>query len=272
MDIKLIAFDLDGTLLAEDHQIDKNTLAAIEKVRAKGVKVLVATGRMYRSTKTHTDRLNVTEPIITYNGALVVNPINQEQIFHVPIPFEIAKKITKMVQENDYHLQLYINDELFVSETNKYTDRYVEISGIEANLVDNLVDALNDEPTKMLIIEDDEDKLLEIKNFLLENFPGQIEISSSYPSFIEITKKGISKALALEKVAAELGIKKEEVMAFGDGLNDLKMIQWVGKGIAMENAHSELLEYADDIAPGHDKSGIARYLKKEFKLDLDIEN
>lgn len=272
LDIKLIAFDLDGTLLDIDHQLREKTIEAVKKVREKGIKVMVATGRMYCSTKIHTDRLEIVEPIITYNGALVINPLKQDQIFHAPIPFQIAKKITKMVVENDYHLQLYLDDQLFVSEKNKYTDRYIDIAGIEANAVGNLVEFLESEPTKMLIIEDDEDRLLEIKNFLIENFSDQIELSSSYPSFIEITKKDISKAVPLKKIAADLEIEREEIMAFGDGFNDLKMIEWVGKGVAMKNAHPELQEHADDTAPDHDDLGIARYLKKEFKLNLDLDS
>lgn len=270
MTIKMIAFDLDGTLLNAEHQLSEKTIEAVKKVREKGVKTLVATGRMFKSAKPHINRLGVTDPAITYNGALVVNPKTEEQLFHSPLPLEIAKKITKLSVENDYYLQLYIDDQLYISEENKYTREYNEISGIKANVVGNLYEFLESEPTKMLILEEDKAKRVEIKNFLHENFADEIELSSSYSSFIEITKKNISKALPLEKIADNFGIKQEEVMAFGDGLNDLKMIQWAGKGVAMQNAHPELQENADDTAADHDDYGIARYLKKHFKLDLEI--
>jgi hypothetical protein len=212
------------------------------------------------------------DPIITYNGALVIDPQNEKQLFHAPIPFEIAGEITKMVVQNDYHLQLYIDDNLYVAEKNKYTDTYYDIAGIEANYVGRLDEFLVDEPTKMLIIEEDENRQVEIKNFLEENFEDKIELSSSYPSFIEITKKDISKAVPLKKIAAKFNIKQEEVMAFGDGLNDLKMIEWAGTGVAMQNAHSELHEHANDTAPDHNDLGIARYLKQHFNLDIKIED
>lgn len=272
MDIKMIVFDLDGTLLDIEHQLQEKTIEAVKMIRDRGIRTLVATGRMYCSAKPHTDKLGIVDPVITYNGALVVNPKNQQQIFHEPIPFEIAKKITKMVVKNNYHLQLYIDDKLYVAEENKFTDRYEDISGIKANSVGRLDEFLTTEPTKMLIIEEDEDKQLEINNFLLENYNDDIELSSSYPSFIEITKKGMSKAVPVKNLAAEFKIKQEEVMAFGDGLNDLKMIEWAGKGIAMQNAHPELQEHADDTAPDHNELGIARYLKQHFKLDLDLNN
>lgn len=272
MNTKMIVFDLDGTLLDIEHQLQEKTIEAVEMIREMGIRTLVATGRMYCSAKPHTDRLGIVDPIITYNGALVVDPKNEQEIFHAPIPFKIAKKITRMVVKNDYHLQLYIEDKLYVAEENKFTDRYEDISGIKANAVGRLDEFLEAEPTKMLIIEEDEDKQVEIKNFLIENFAGEIEISSSYPSFIEITEKNMSKAVPVEKLAAEFGIKQEEVMAFGDGLNDLKMIEWAGKGIAMQNAHPELQEHADDTAPDHDQLGIARYLKQHFNLELDLNN
>ncbi|MEC9490806.1 MAG: Cof-type HAD-IIB family hydrolase [Halanaerobiales bacterium] len=272
MDVKMIVFDLDGTLLDAEHQLQKKTIEAVKMIRKKGIRTLVATGRMYCSAKPHTDQLEIVDPIITYNGALVVDPQNQQQIFHAPIPLEIAKKITKMVVKNDYHLQLYIDDQLYVAEENKFTDRYEEISGIKANAVGNLDQFLSAEPTKMLIIEEDKDKQLEINHFLENNFENEIELSSSYPSFIEITKKNMSKAVPIKKLAADFDIKPEEIMIFGDGLNDLTMIKWAGKGIAMQNAHPELQEQADEMAPNHDDLGIARYLKKHFNLDLDLDN
>lgn len=270
MSIKLIVFDLDGTLLDAEHKLHTKTIEAVKKVREKGLKTMVATGRMYCSAKPHTELLEMVDPIITYNGALVIDPKDEKELFHAPIPFEIAEEITKMVVKNDYHLQLYINDNLYVAEKSKYTDTYYEISGIEANYVGRLDEFISEEPTKMLIIEEDEDKQLEIKNFLKENFGDKIELSSSYSSFIEITKKDISKAVPLKEIAAEAKIKQEEVMAFGDGLNDLKMIEWAGTGIAMQNAHPELQEHADDTAHNHDDFGIARYLKQYFDLDIEI--
>lgn len=270
MKTKMIVFDLDGTLLNDEHQLDSKTITALKLVRKKGIKTMIATGRMYCSAQPHIEKLEIKEPAITYNGALVINPTNQESIFHTPIPFKIAKKITKMVEENNYHLQLYINDTLYVSSENKITKKYTKISGIAPNPVGSLNDFLEEEPTKMLIIEEDPAKQVEINNFLKQNFTGKIELASSYPSFIEITKKGMSKAVPLKKLAQSFGIKQKEVMAFGDGLNDLKMIEWAGHGVAMQNAHPELQTKADDIALNNDDLGIARYLKKEFDLDLEL--
>jgi hypothetical protein len=272
MSIKLLVFDLDGTLLDIEHKLQRKTIEAVKQVREKGIKTMVATGRMYRSAKPHTKLLEIVDPIITYNGALVIDPKDERELFHAPIPFDIADEITKMVVQNGYHLQLYIDDNLYVAEKNKYTDTYYEIAGIEANYVGRLDKFLNEEPTKMLIIEEDENKQVEIKNFLKVNFEDKIELSSSYSSFIEITKKDISKAVPLKEIAAEFDIKQEEVMAFGDGLNDLKMIEWAGTGIAMQNAHPELQEHADATAHDHNDLGIARYLKEYFNLDIEIED
>lgn len=271
MKTKLIAFDLDGTLLNQEHQLAAKTIEAVKKVREKGIITLVATGRMFISALPHIEKLAVKSPVITYNGALVMDPQKKEIIYHQPIPLAVARQITEMVEENNYHLNIYLDDKLYVKELNKFSDDYEKISGIKSEPVGNLVDFIDQDPTKMLIVEEDEQKQQEINKFLIDNFADQIEISASFNSFIEMTKKGISKDVPLQKIAADFGIKQEEVMAFGDGLNDLKMIEWAGRGVAMANANPMLQEAADDIAPNHDKLGIARYLKKEFNLDLELD-
>jgi len=270
MNIKLITFDLDGTLLNGEHQLHPKTIEAVEAVQKMGIKTLVATGRMYISAKPHTDKLGISDPVITYNGALVMNPVENLELYHSPIPFKIAKKISKMVEEYDYYLQTFLDDTLYVAEKNSYTKKYENIAGVTAHTVGNLSDFMDKGPTKMLIIEEDEDRQVDIRNFLLENFSDEIEVSKSYPSFIEITKKGISKAVPLKKIAEDNDLKSEEIMTFGDGLNDLTMIEWAGVGIGMENAHPRLREAADDIAHNHDELGVARYLKQHFKLDIDL--
>lgn len=270
MEIKLITFDLDGTLLDAEHQLHEKTIEAVEAVRKKGIKTLVATGRMYISAKPHIDKLELTDPVITYNGALVMNPVKNKEIYHSPIPFPIAEKISKRVEECNYYLQAFLDDTLYVSEKNDYTEKYENIAGVVAQTVGSLNKFMHKSPTKMLIIEEAEDKQAEIRNFLHNNFADEIEISGSYPSFIEITKKGISKAEPLKKLAAEYDIKREEIMVFGDGLNDLTMVEWAGRGIAMENAHPELRESADEVAQSHTELGVARYLKQYFDLDIDL--
>ncbi|ADQ14279.1 Cof-type HAD-IIB family hydrolase [Halanaerobium hydrogeniformans] len=271
MNIKLISFDLDGTLLNDQHQLHEKTIEAVQAIRQKGIKTLIATGRMYISAKPYVNSLEMKDPVITYNGALVMNPLLDQEIYHSPIPLDIAKDISKRLKEGNYYLQTFLDDTLYVAEKNDFTLKYENIAGVEAQVVGDLTEFMDKGPTKMLIIEEDESVQIEIQNFLLDNFSDEIEITSSYPSFLEITKKGISKAVPLKKYAEENNLKKEEIMAFGDGLNDLKMIEWAGQGIAMENAHPGLREAADDIAQNNNQLGVARYLNDKFDLALEIE-
>ncbi|RCW45696.1 MULTISPECIES: Cof-type HAD-IIB family hydrolase [unclassified Halanaerobium] len=266
MSIKLIAFDLDGTLLNNEHQLEMETVETIKKLQSKGITTLTATGRMFCSALPYIKQLNIKEAVINYNGALVVDPVKEEVIFHDPIPLKTAREIIEFAANEGYYLQVYLDDRLFIEKKQEETSIYEKTAGIKAEEVGSLNEFIKKPPTKLVIIENDSKLHKEIYNKLSEKFADRLEVTTSINNFVEMTARDISKASALKKIADKLSVNREEIMAFGDGLNDLKMLQWVGHGVAMENGHPELKENIKNIAPRNIELGAAKYLKAYFNL------
>ena len=155
---KLIVIDLDNTLLNNKQQISPKNKEVIKRVQAKGIEVLIATGRMYISAEPYIKELALENEAIVYNGAMVKEIKSGQIKYHKKIKKEIARQIIKDVKNEGLHINLYQNDKLYVDQDNEYKKRYEEVSGIKALQVDNLSDMDFDDPTKFLIIEDHPDK------------------------------------------------------------------------------------------------------------------
>lgn len=259
---KLVVIDLDNTLLNNEHQISPRNLAVVQKVKEQGIEVIIATGRMFISAQPYLKRLELKNEAIVYNGAMVKDITSGEMMYHKPIKEKQAREIIKDVQKEGLHINLYQNDQLYVDNENEYSIRYEKISGITAIQVDNLVELDFDDPTKLLIIEDDPEKQKYYQKYLRDKYGNRIDVTQSKPYFIELGAKGVNKGKTLQQIINNKNIKSEEVIAIGDSYNDLEMITFAGTGIAMENAPDEVKEKADLIAPHHEEDGVAKILDK----------
>lgn len=264
MSYEMIVLDLDNTLLNEDHKLDKKTVETVKKLKNLGKKVTIATGRMYVSALPFIEKLNIDLPVISYNGAYVYDPVNEEVIFHKAIPKERAFDIINETEKANMHINLYREDKFFVEERNEGVEVYEKIAGIRGIEIGKLSENFNDSPTKMLIVEKDLKKKNYYLEYFKENYSDSLEITESKEIFIEFMAEGVSKAAALKELSKTLNIDKENIIALGDGFNDLEMIEWAGLGIAMDNAPSGVKKRADIIAPHHNENGAAKILKKIF--------
>lgn len=262
MSYKLLALDLDDTLLGESFAISPANREAIQEAARRGVKVTLATGRMYRSTLPYAGELGLDVPLITYHGALVKTSRTGEEIFHCPVPLDLAQEITSYVEEKGYHLNLYVNDNLYVQEDNPMTRLYVDIAKVVFNPVGSLVAFLQEEPTKMTLIIDQEETLRELWSLFHQKYSGQLSVVQSRPFFLEITHARATKGQALKSLASSLGIAREDIIAMGDSYNDLDMIEFAGLGVAVENARPEVKKAADYVAPSNQEDGVARVIEK----------
>ncbi|WP_066633414.1 Cof-type HAD-IIB family hydrolase [Desulfolucanica intricata] len=258
---KLVAIDLDDTLLDQDLKISERAKKAIWRARERGVLVTLSTGRMYRAALPLAQELEIDLPLITYQGALVVNALSGEILQHLPVPLEYAREIIAGIKPLGYHINLYLNDILYVEKKTPESDSYEKISRAEAQPVGDLLKFLQEDPTKVLIIakEPQLDRLIEE---FKPRFGVNIHITKSKPNFLEFSHPMATKGHALAFLAEKYGIKHEEVMAIGDSYNDLEMIAYAGLGVIVGNARPDVKKHADYVTEALYGDGAAEAIEK----------
>jgi Cof subfamily protein (haloacid dehalogenase superfamily) len=273
MDYKLIVTDMDGTLLSNHHEISEENKEALKKAIDKGIKVAIATGRIYTSARNYAKLLGINTPIIACNGAIIKEEHTGHVIYEDKIEYNTCTKIIDILDKYDLFYQFYTADSLFCKELTHSSLRYYKFNqsvseDMKINIVidNNIKEVIKDKDIlKVIIIEDENVALLqEIKKELkhIDN----IEICSSWHTNIEIMNKGVNKGHAVKRLAEFLGIKREEIITFGDNYNDLSMIEYAGMGVAMGNAEDLVKEKANYITDKNTESGVARALNKLLNI------
>ena len=266
MDYKMIAIDLDDTLLGSDNQISQRTKQVIKQAQDQGVKVVIATGRMHASALPYAKELNLKGAMITYNGALIKDVNNGTIIEHKPVDLDLTKEISNYVQENNLHLNLYFDDILYVNRYSKEAKYYEDLAGVKAVLIKEGLENFVDQPsTKLIIVNNDEGKVQEILADVKSKFSDQLHITLSKSRFVEIMNSEVNKGQAVADLAQEFGYQAEEIITIGDSYNDREMLEYAGLGIAVDNAWPEVKESADYITKAHDEEGVAEVIE-EFIL------
>ncbi|MGI6225822.1 MAG: Cof-type HAD-IIB family hydrolase [Peptococcales bacterium] len=258
MEYKLIAIDLDDTLLRNDLTISERAQKAISTAIEKGTLVTFATGRMYCSALPYALDLGLDLPLITYQGALVKYADGRE-VYHRPIELEIAKEVIRFTKPFGIHTNAYINDELYMEEATGWGKQYAKIAKAPVHYVE-LPNTLEQDPTKILFI-DESDKLDELAEKIAQKFPKVINITKSQKTFLEISHPKATKGNALRELAESLGINRQQVIAIGDNMNDLDMIEYAGCGVAVGNAVTPLKDAADLIVKSNNDDGVAEAIE-----------
>jgi Cof subfamily protein (haloacid dehalogenase superfamily) len=240
--------------------LSPRTLAAIRAVRAAGIPVIIATGRMFRSLAPHLAEAGITEPAICYQGAAVVDTETGRFLLHVPIPVELARRVIEAVSAEGFALNCYVDDHLYVAETTDASRRYADFQGLPVTEVGSLAEWLAADPTKLVAIGDP-DALAGLRARLHDRFADELHITTSLPHFLELGSPDVTKGTGLAFVAARMGIALDRMVAFGDGENDIELLERAGFGIAVENAHPLAKAQADWICPSAEEDGVAQVLE-----------
>lgn len=258
MDIKLIAIDLDGTLLNNDLVISKRAVRAIKEAENRGVKVTLCTGRMYASAYPYAQQLGINVPLITYNGALVKNSFDEEIIYKRNLPLADAKYVVEICRECDCQLNVYFEDKLYVEKNDYWAQKYASRVNVPIYQVDDLIEFLKAPPIKLLAMGE-EDVLQIIRGRLSER---ELYITRSQPHFLEVLNVEATKGRGLDAVAKKLAIGRENVMAIGDNENDIEMFKYAGFSVAMANAEDNIKIHVDYVTTNNDDDGVAEAIEK----------
>jgi len=245
--------------------LQPRTTAALRAARAAGIHVVIATGRMYRSVRPYAEAAGIEAPLVCYQGAAVVDPGTSEWLLHEPIPLQLAREAIGAVEHEGFGLNCYVDDDLYVAAITEHARAYADFQDIPLHEVGDLLGWIERPPTKLVVV-DDPARLDTLRPLLEERFGERLYIAKSLPYFLELASPAISKGTGLAFVAEHLGFAAEHTIAFGDGENDLELLDWAGFGVAVENAHEGLRTRADWICPGAADEGVAQVL--EGLLDL----
>ena len=256
---KLVAIDLDDTLLKGDLTISERAKKAISQCMAQGTLVTFATGRMFSSALPYALDLKLDLPLITYQGALVKYADGRE-VYHRPLELPLAQEILRFLKPKGIHINVYINDQLYMEELTEQGRKYKAIAKVPIFFI-NLPGDIKEDPSKIVLIGESEE-LDQVQKELDSRYSSQINTTKSKPFFLEISHPLATKGIALKELAQSLDIKQEEVIAIGDNLNDLDMIAYAGCGVAVGNAVAELKAIANFITANNEDDGVAEAIEK----------
>ncbi len=268
--IKLVACDIDGTLLTSDNQIGQGTIQLVSELKNYGVKFTLITGRVHSASVKYAKMLGVDDPIVSLNGALVKFP-NGETIKAFYLPEKKVLKALELAERYFVNILFYSEDKVIYTHENTIFPSY--IGNLEAETME--VDSYYDHTDKVLrvVLSSDRNYMLHrIAHKLEPPFFSNISISI-YPSlkydrltYLEVKRKGISKAAGLKYVRKHYGLKRKEVAGIGDFYNDIEFLKKVGVAVAMKNAVAEVRFNADYVTTKtNDEDGVGEFL--EILLD-----
>jgi Cof subfamily protein (haloacid dehalogenase superfamily) len=266
--IKLLIVDIDGTIAGKSNQVTNRVKTAIHAAQAKGVRVGIATGRMYKSALKFHQEIGADFPLIAYQGAWIQDPEMGTIHRHLPVPVKIARELIDYFEQshlfNKLSLHVYLDDRLYVRDINPDTELYIGRSGIPAHPVGDLRKVLTANPTKILAMSEDINLIDSLLLDLRHRYPQDtLHITTSVPIFLEATQSGVNKGSAIDYIATKLlGISAENVLAIGDNFNDVEMIDYAGIGVAMGNAPDDVRAIADWVAPHIEADGVAAAIEK----------
>jgi Cof subfamily protein (haloacid dehalogenase superfamily) len=264
--VQAFACDLDGTLIGRDAVLRPRTRAAIARARAAGVPVVVATGRMFRSVEPYLREAGIDDPVICYQGAAVVDPSTREFLLHEPLDLAVAREAIVALGEVGLTPNVYVDDRLYVAEETEYSRAYSDFQHLPVTEVGDLLAWLERPPTKLVAVADPPE-LAQIRVGLQRRLDGRAYITTSLPHLLELGNPAVTKGSGLTFVAAQLGLDPAGIVAFGDGENDVELLEVAGFGIAIADGHPRALEVADWTCAGPADEGVAEVI--EAILDLD---
>jgi hypothetical protein len=264
---KMIALDMDGTLLNRNHQLSNRTIASVKMIAEAGLTVLLATGRMTSAVKNHLEKLGTPGLVVSHNGALVKDVRTGQIYHHDTVPKEVVTKVLQLLEGKETVIHFNFDDNIYLTASNPYSERYSQELQVSLTYASSLK-GFEGEPTSILLM-DNQEVLKQVLTTVSHHFLGQFDyVMAPWQSNVwrlQFLATNTSKGKGVLQVAKRLGVKPEEIISFGDSYNDMDMLQHTGLGIAMGNAVPELKQVADFVTFSNQEDGVAYVLEALFK-------
>ncbi|MBO6061878.1 MAG: Cof-type HAD-IIB family hydrolase, partial [Clostridia bacterium] len=256
---KLLAIDIDDTLVPRLGSISNEDKAAIKRAEEAGVYVTLATGRGYHGSSMVREELGIKRLTINYGGALIMDAATDKPFYVTELESDTVVEILSLAEELGLHAHLYQGDEIVCEREHPYAAAYAEHLGIPARIEPNIRRMKWRNVPKVLIITEPE-RVSELLPYFREKLGERATVSASSPGFIEFNKTGASKGSALAILAKALGVERSETAAIGDNTLDKEMIEWAGLGCCVGDGNEEVMAAADVIGPGCRESAVAWFI------------
>lgn len=266
MKYKLLVLDVDGTLLNDEREISKRTLAALLKVQQMGVRIVLASGRPTYGLMPLAKTLelgNYGGFVLSYNGCQIIKAQNGEILFERRINPEMLPYLEKKARKNGFAIFTYHNDTLITdSPDNEYIKNEALLNNLKIIKEDEFSTAIDFAPCKCMLVSDKEEALIGLEQHWEKRLAGTLDAFRSEPYFLEVVPCGVNKANTLGALLEHLGVTREEVIAVGDGVCDVTMLQLAGMGVAMGHSQDSVKVCADYVTASNEEDGVALAVEK----------
>ncbi|MDN5332114.1 MAG: hypothetical protein PWP45_1339 [Tepidanaerobacteraceae bacterium] len=281
---KMIALDVDGTLISSGYTVSSRTRQALRKAIGMGMIVTLATGRFWGSAVRIARSIPVNAPVVSNDGALIKDVHSGKELFFRPLPLEVAKHVLKRAERYpSFEVQIFLKEKKIFSGTAywkmqlrryfrsarkfslpgfyNYMKDFVLLPVENAGSLERAALLLKEAPTK-IVVSGKPEEIRDFSGELVKDLGDRIYITSAIKNSIDILEGSVSKAKGLEVLSGILGIKREEIIAVGDNLNDIEMLKFAGLGVAMGNAPETVKQRADFVTAKNDEDGVAFLVEK----------
>lgn len=259
MPIRAIAFDLDDTLLRPDATVSDYTAEVLHRAAAQGIIILPASGRTRDSMWPTVSRIGCASAFISCNGADIWTP-DRQLLKQELLPVGLAHEVARFASDRGIYCQTYSPSRFYYSIENEYAVSYAQSSSLEGEYVGDLTEFIRQPVTKLLMMDTPE-RIAELYQEARGIFAGRASLTCSKPYFLECNPLRATKGNALRWCAEHFGFGMDELIAFGDSLNDVSMLEAAGTGIAMGNAREDVKALGFPVCGTNEEDGVARYIE-----------
>ena len=266
-DYRLIASDLDGTLTNDEKKITLATKSALQRVMQKGVSVVLSSGRPVSGVEYLAKELELDKHhgfILSLNGGKIIDFTTKEVLYNQTLPMELNPLITDFLRKGSPNVLTYLDDGLYTEQPDLPEIQFIsKVSRLKIKRVKDLGREIP-VPTNKIMTVGEPDRMAKLEQEIREYFGDQVSVFRSEASYLEVMPPNVSKAKGLARLLDHLHLTREQLIAFGDGFNDVPMIEFAGMGVAMANAQEPVRRVADFVTRSNEEDGIAYALDRFF--------